>query len=69
MAEIKTGAARRALHGGPEPTWPERLVGEIERLRSALATVIDMLDNCAGVPREPDSLPMMVIAYAREVLK
>jgi hypothetical protein len=41
MAEIKTGAARRALHGGPEPTWPERLVAEIERLRNGIEGIAD----------------------------
>jgi hypothetical protein len=39
MAEIKTGRERRALHGGPEPTWPERLVGEIERLRAGIEDI------------------------------
>jgi hypothetical protein len=62
MAEIKTGRERRAQHGGPEPTWPERLVAEIERLRMPLQRILsgDMMID--GVEYEPWQL-------ARDALK
>lgn len=34
-------------------------------IQDRIRAVIDMIDNCAGVPREPDSLPMMVLHELR----
>ena len=34
-------------------------------LVAGLVGIIDMIDNCADVPRTPDSIPMMVLAFAR----
>lgn len=42
---------------------------EIERLREALKAATDMIDNCADVPRNADSLPMMVLSAVRAALK
>ncbi len=33
---------------------------EIERLQTAITDCIAMIDNCAGVPTQPDSLVQMV---------
>jgi hypothetical protein len=34
-------------------------------LRDKLAAVADMIENCADVPRNPDSLPMMILRELR----
>jgi hypothetical protein len=40
----------------------------IERLREAARESIGMIDNCAGAPTNPDSLPQMVRErLAREI--
>ncbi len=38
----------------------EKAADDTERLREAIIECIGMIDNCAGVPKEPDSLVQMV---------
>ena len=59
----------------PEPVESRNRDAEINRLRAREAemvagfeSIIDMIDNCADVPRNPDSLPMMVLQHARATL-
>lgn len=37
-------------------------------MREALENIIDMTENCAGVPTDPSSLPQMVLHVARAAL-
>lgn len=37
-------------------------------VRMALEEIVDMIANCAGVPRNPDSLPQMIKAHAEKAL-
>ena len=38
------------------------------RLREAVLVSIDMIENCAGVPTNPDSLPQMVKVYLQQAV-
>jgi len=38
------------------------------RLREAVLVSIDMIENCAGVPTNPDSLPQMVKVYLQQTI-
>ena len=46
---------------GPQPPPADGLL-------EALSDIVEMIDNCADVPRNPDSLPMMVLVRARQAL-
>ena len=68
--DVSDAANRRALEQvrvivndalGPSPAPADGLV-------EALSDIVEMIDNCADVPRNPDSLPMMVLVRARQAL-
>lgn len=46
-----------------------RIADELERLREAAQNTIAMIENCAGVPTQPDSLPQMVKAGLARALE
>lgn len=33
-----------------------------------MKAIVEMIENCPGVPRNPDSLPMMILAHAKAAL-
>lgn len=41
---------------------------KIKLLHAQITAAIDMIENCAGVPTNPDSLPQMVKAHLRAAL-
>lgn len=41
---------------------------EIERLREGLETIAGAIEGCLDAPRNPDSLPQMILYEARRVL-
>lgn len=44
-----------------------RAINVIDSLEQKIASLVDMIDNCADVPRNPDSLPMRVLHELRQM--
>ena len=78
MTEQEWAAFKAKIAGHTKGAWDDAsrelvatvptLVAEVERLRAVIFACADMIDNCAGVPRNPDSLPMMVLHELRTAL-
>ena len=50
-------------------TGLKALQDRVRELEGALHSAIDMTVNCPGVPREPDSLPQMLLHTFRAALR
>ncbi len=68
LASTESERAHHAMTAGCLRTDLEYANAEIARLREKITQWIDMTDNCAGVPRNPDSLPMMLLYEFRAAL-
>ena len=55
---------REAISGSPEFIRADIA----ERMAAAMLASIDMIENCADAPKNPDSLPEMVKAHLQSAL-
>lgn len=69
LAEIEARGNKASHYSGSLYLEQARhLLSELRARDAAIKTAIDMIENCAGGPTNPDSLPQMLLHHLRAAL-